>query len=415
MKIVEDVKYDFQDVLLLPKRSKVNSRKDVVLDRGLVMKHSDRKYVGVPIIAANMDHTGTIEMANALKPFRIGIALHKFYDIDTLTSYFQQPDSNQRTFYTLGTSSQDFDKFETFMQSMPTEFKEQVRVCVDIANGYSRQLIDTVNKIRSAYPQSIIMAGNVVTPDVTYDLLEAGADIVKVGIGSGSTCTTRRVTGVGYPQLSAVIECASAAHGVDGLICSDGGITCPGDMVKAFAAGADFVMGGGIFAGHTECSGEVIDGEIDWANIVTVTRAIQSHETGANDYAVIRTHGVTGDTQVHEYTKDWLGNTVTTREDPIPASFYANIKDARMRFYGMSSSDAMTKHYGGKAEYRSAEGKTVEVPFKGPVRDTVEHYLGGIRSACAYVGAARLTYLSTHATFIKVNRQLNESLSSYNV
>jgi GMP reductase len=201
-----------------------------------------------------------------------------------------------------------------------------------------------VQRIRAAHPQLVIMAGNVVTGEMTEELLLSGADIVKVGIGPGSVCTTRKMTGVGYPQLSAVIECADAAHGLGGHICADGGCTTPGDVAKAFGAGADFVMLGGMFAGHDESGGELV-------------------ERNGEKFK---------------------------------------------RFYGMSSKTAMEKYAGGVAEYRAAEGKEVLVPYRGPVADTVQEILGGVRSACTYVGARRLKEFSKRTTFVRVTQQANE-------
>jgi len=217
-------------------------------------------------------------------------------------------------------------------------------VCIDVANGYHEAFATFVQRIRAAWPQLVIMAGNVVTGEMTEELILSGADIVKVGIGPGSVCTTRKMTGVGYPQLSAVIECADAAHGLGGLICADGGCTTPGDVAKAFGGGADFVMLGGMFAGHAESGGELI-------------------ERGGEKFK---------------------------------------------RFYGMSSKAAMQRYAGGVAEYRAAEGKEVLVPYRGEVANTVQEILGGVRSACTYVGARRLKELSKRTTFVRVTQQVNE-------
>lgn len=365
--IIDDIKLDFQDVLILPKRSTLDSRSKVNLERTYTFKHSRMTYVGIPVLAANMDTVGTMSMAAAFQQYQLGVALHKFYTEEQLIAYFTGQ-FNPHTFYSMGITSTDYWKFTTVMEKLPEENKLKY-VCIDVANGYSRKFVDFVSKVREDYPNLTIMAGNVVTGDMVYDLLERGADIVKVGIGSGSVCTTRKVTGVGYPQLSAVMECQDAAHGADGHICSDGGVTCPGDLAKAFAAGADFVMCGGILAGHTECEGELI------------------------------------------YDVDCYLTTPTTKigfKDP-------NAIPSGMRFYGMSSQQAMDNHYGGKATYRAAEGKVVEVPYKGNVSNTIEEYLGGLRSTCTYCGARRLKDLSKCTTFIKVHHQLNNSLNMYNV
>lgn len=352
--IVEDVKLDFSDVLLMPKRSTLDSRSKVELTRTFKFKHSPVEYTGVPIIAANMDTIGTMEMATAFRPYNMSVALHKFYTIEQLIAYFKSADRNVHAFYTMGITEDDYTKFQSVQTALNMHSPQAMirYLCIDVANGYSRKFVNFVERVRDDNPNAVIMAGNVVTGDMVYDLLERGADIIKVGIGPGSVCTTRRITGVGYPQLSAVLECQDAAHGAGGLICSDGGIVYPGDLSKAFGAGSDFVMCGGIFAGHDESGG-----------------------------------AVTGDEE----------------------------KPSTMKFYGMSSHEAMDKHYGGKANYRASEGKVVEVPYKGSVASTVEEMLGGLRSACTYVGAVRLKDLPKCATFVRVNRQLNDSLTRYNV
>lgn len=342
-RILEDVKLDFKDVLIMPKRSELESRAQVKIERTFKFKHATNvQYTGVPLIVANMDHTGTFEMATALKNYNVAVALHKFYKPEELKDYFKRPDKNPHTFYSTGITPTDYEKLLHVVNDCEQDTKLKF-ICIDVANGYSRKFVSFVEKIRDLFKENaVIMAGNVVTPDMTYDLLERGADIVKIGIGSGSSCITRKITGVGYPQLSAILETADAAHGAGGLICSDGGVQNAGDLAKAFAAGADFVMCGGIFAGHDECNG-IIDQ-----------------------------------------------------------------KTNMMTFYGMSSLSAMEKHYGGKAAYRAAEGKTVQVPLKGPVSKTIEELLGGVRSACTYVGASQLKHLSKCTTFVKVNRILND-------
>ena len=237
--IINDVKLDFQDVLLLPKRSEVKSREAVNLFRQIKFKYSSYGFFGVPIISANMATVGTIQVAEIFKKYGMAVALHKFVEYPYW--YVLHHESNPYTFVSTGTS-------EEFLN---LEWKPKF-ICIDIANGYSKDFSSYVSRVRDKFPESCIMAGNVVTGDMVYDLIEKGADIVKVGIGSGSVCTTRKITGVGYPQLSAIMECSEAAHGVGGLICGDGGIVVPGDCGKGFAAGADFIMAGGIFAGTDE-------------------------------------------------------------------------------------------------------------------------------------------------------------------
>lgn len=348
MRIETDVKLDFKDVLIRPKRSTLTSRSEVILEREYKFRHGQLRWKGIPIIAANMDHTGTLNMARALSKYRLMTAVDKFVSIQDWEKFNKEnPQHKQFAFVTAGLKDTDFEQLQKTMQVLDFPF-----ICLDVANGYTQRFVDCVKKIRAAYPEKVIMAGNVVTGEMTEELLLAGADIIKVGIGPGSVCTTRKKTGVGYPQVSAVIECSDAAHGLKGLVCSDGGCTTPGDVAKAFAAGADFVMLGGMFAGHDECQGEVFENEYGGKN---------------------------------------------------------------MRFYGMSSSEAMKKHHGKMAEYRSAEGKSVDIPYRGAVEETVLDILGGLRSTCTYVGAEHLKELSKRTTFIRVTQQLNEIYSAHEV
>lgn len=348
MLIDNDPKLDFDDVLIRPKRSELGSRKDVELTRSYTFLHSKEYYEGIPIIAANMDTVGTFEMAHALAKEGLGTALHKHYSNDELDTFFNTGTlAEYSTFYSMGILDKDRNNLRRFMKKTGME---PTFLCIDVANGYSERFARVISEIREELPTATIMAGNVVTAEMTEQLILSGADIVKVGIGPGSVCTTRKMTGVGYPQLSAIIECSDAAHGLGGLVCADGGCKVPGDVAKAFAAGADFVMLGGMFAGHDECGGQKMD-----------------------------------------------------IPDP-PGS--GNVKTV-MEYYGMSSKEAMDKHSGGVAEYRASEGKRVDVPYRGKVENTVKEILGGLRSACTYTGARRLKDLSKCTTFVKVNRQLN--------
>ena len=347
MHIEYEVKLDYKDVLIRPKRSTLTSRSDVDISRPFEFRHSKVKYTGIPIIAANMDSIGTLEMARALDAFGLSTALHKHYDDRECIDYFRSLKRKSAAFYSIGITAADEEKFRRVMEATQGDTPAVQYVCLDVANGYHEKFVTFVTRIRTAYPDLVIMAGNVVTGEMTEELILSGADIVKVGIGPGSVCTTRKMTGVGYPQLSAVIECADAAHGLGGLICADGGCTTPGDVAKAFGGGADFVMLGGMLAGHDESGGEAVE----------------------RDGMQMR------------------------------------------RFYGMSSRAAMEKHAGGVAEYRAAEGKEVLVPYRGPVANTVQEILGGVRSACTYVGARRLKELSKRTTFVRVTQQLNEIFS----
>lgn len=358
MRIEEDVKLDFRDVLIRPKRSKLASRQEVNLTRKYEFRHSKQKFVGVPIMAANMDGVGTFEMAAELQKHMMFTCLVKSYSPTDWSNHHHSLDKSLVAIST-GTGDKDFDRLNLMLTNDPSiQF-----ICIDVANGYSEHFGDFVAKVRDKYQDKTIIAGNVVTADMTQELILRGADIVKVGIGPGSVCTTRIQTGVGYPQLSAIIECADAAHGLGGHIIADGGCTCPGDVAKAFGAGADFVMLGGMLAGHDEGGGQVIS---EW------------HES---------TLVISNDNEV-------LGN--------------LNVEKKFVEFYGMSSDTAMEKHHGGVANYRSSEGRTVRVPYRGVVEKTVLDLLGGLRSACTYVGAPSLKQLSKCTTFIRVNRQAND-------
>lgn len=346
VKIEWDIKLGFQDVLIRPKRSQLRSRKDVNLNRTYKFLHSNKTWTGIPIVAANMDTTGTFEMAREFAKQKMMVAVHKHYSLEQWHEFMATEEKDNAEIFNFiavssGTSDRDFQKLVELLKAYP---KQLSFICLDIANGYSEHFAIFIKKVRKEFPEHIIMAGNVVTQEMTEQLLLSGADIVKVGIGPGSVCTTRKKTGVGYPQLSAVLECADAAHGLGGLIVSDGGCTMPGDFSKAFGAGADFVMAGGVFSGYDESGGDLI------------------------------------------------------------------IKGGRKfkQFYGMSSAVAMNKHSGGVKNYRASEGKCVLVPYKGSVTDDcLMTLLGGIRSTCTYVGARSLKELSKRTTFIRVQHHHN--------
>ncbi len=333
MRIENEVKLDFSDVLIRPKRSTLTSRKEVALERTLTFPHAEGSWTGIPIIAANMDGVGTLSMMRSFTPMKMLVALHKHYQ----EKEYQTIDDDY-AFVTIGIKEKDEERIKNLIAK-----KTPRLICIDVANGYTERFVDFVATVRKLAPKSIIMAGNVVTGDMTEQLILSGADIVKVGIGPGSACTTRAKTGVGYPQLSAVIECADVAHGLGGYVCADGGCTNPGDIAKAFGAGADFVMMGGMLAAHKESELEIIE----------------------------------------------------------------NNGKQFIEYYGSSSRRAMEKHQGGVANYRAAEGKEVLLPYRGNVSDTIEEILGGLRSACTYVGAKRLKELPKRTTFIRVSNQLN--------
>jgi len=341
MRIEEDIKLDYADVLFRPKRSTLASRKDVELKRTYKFKYSNHQWTGTPIIAANMDGVGELEVAKSLAEFDIMTCLTKQHDIKIIKRNSKIKSIFSHLALSTGTSDKDYKRLNEILK----EFSFFEFICIDIANGYSDHFSKFVRSVREKYPTKTIIAGNVVTADMTQELVMSGADIVKVGIGPGSVCTTRIQTGVGYPQLSAVIECADAAHGLGAHIIADGGCTCPGDVAKAFGAGADFVMLGGMFAGHEEGGGKKI-------------------KKNGSQF---------------------------------------------IEFYGSSSDTALDKHYGGLADYRSSEGKKVQLKYRGKIKDTVLNILGGVRSSCTYVGAPSLKQLSKCTTFIRVNQQFNDT------
>lgn len=342
MRIETDLKLGFKDVMIRPKRSTLKSRSEVSLERNFKFLHSTTNWTGIPIMAANMDTVGTFEMAEVLAKEKLFTAIHKHYSPEEWKAFLSKVTLDFYDYIAIstGTGKEDFAKIGQIITENPLlKF-----ICIDVANGYSEHFVQFLKQTRKQYPDKVIIAGNVVTGEMVEELLLAGADIVKVGIGPGSVCTTRVKTGVGYPQLSAIIECADAAHGLGGHIISDGGCSTPGDVAKAFGAGSDFVMLGGMLAGHTESGGELIE--------------------------------ING--------------------------------EKFKQFYGMSSTTAMDKHVGGVAEYRASEGKTVKVPFRGKVINTVLDILGGLRSTCTYVGASRLKELTKRTTFIRVSEQENQ-------
>ena len=338
-KIENGMKLDFSNVLIRPKRTTISSRSEVSLERNFSFS-SKKEWKGVPVIAANMDTIGTFDIYDKLKEFRIITALHKHYNLEDYNERNNTTPLDPDLFMvSTGISDNDFDKLKRILAGVQCNW-----ICIDIANGYMNKLVEFCKKVRENYPDKIIVAGNVVTREMVEELiLNGGVDVVKCGIGPGSACTTRLKTGVGMPQLSAIIECADAAHGAGGHIISDGGITCPGDMAKAFGAGADFVMVGGQFSGHDENPGELIE------------------ENG----------------------------------------------EKFKLFYGMSSKHAMEKHYGKMNNYRSSEGRCIKVKYKGSINETVEDYLGGLRSACSYINAKNIKNMPKCTTFVQVSQQLN--------
>jgi GMP reductase len=363
MKIINDTKLDFDDVLLVPQRSQAASRVSVIVNREFSFYHSERKWSGVPIIAANMDTTGTFDMSNSLTKLDMVTCLHKHYSVP---QYIKNLNNINTQWFSMGIQNDDWQKL--------MDIKDAIgyfpNICIDVANGYTDNFVKFCKTVRdSVGPYSIIMAGNICTPEMVQELiLHGGVDIVKVGIGPGSACTTRLKTGVGYPQLSAIIECSHAAHGLKngdhrlGLICADGGCRMPSDVVKAFAANADFVMIGGMLAGTEEC-----EGEWKYEYLTKPSSATQQF---------------------------W---------QPIEPGYQTERRKVSLSFYGMSSHKAQEK-YGGIKNYRASEGRTKIIQYKGKAEDVMQDVLGGLRSACAYVGASCIKDLPKCSEFIKVNR-----------
>lgn len=342
MRIEEGAKYDFDDLIVTPKRSTIASRSEVVLERTFEFPYSKKTWTGIPLITSNMDTVGTFKAYEVLSQYNILTCFHKFYTISDYINYIEHNELNpDRYVISTGIRDEDFEKTIKLVDILNPKF-----LCIDVANGYSHKFIEAVQKYRKQFPDLILIGGNVVTPEMVQELhISGGLDVVKVGIGSGSACTTRILTGCGYPQLSAIDKCSDASHGLNAHMISDGGIRSPGDVAKAFCAGADFVMIGGLFAGHDESGGTLI---------------------------------------IKEDGKQYK------------------------EFYGMSSDTAMNKHYGGKESYRASEGRTLHIPYKGPIRNTIEAILGGIRSNCTYIGARRLKDMPKCASFVCVNRQYND-------
>ena len=341
MRIEEEIKLDYTDVLFRPKRSTLSSRKDVDLKRTYKFKYSNNEWSGIPIMAANMDGVGELGVAEKMSEFDMITCLTKQHDIKKLKQYKKIKSIYKNIALSVGIKKEDFENLDKLLK----EFNFIKFICIDVANGYSERFSKFIKSVRDKYPTKTIIAGNVVTADMTQELVLNGADIVKVGIGPGSVCTTRIQTGVGYPQLSAVMECADAAHGLGAHIIADGGCTCPGDVAKGFGGGADFVMLGGMLAGHDEGRGKVV-------------------KSNGSKY---------------------------------------------IEFYGSSSLEANKKHYGGLSDYRSSEGRIVRVKYRGKINDTISNILGGIRSSCTYVGAPSLKQLSKCTTFVRVSSQFNDT------
>ncbi len=352
MRLESEIKLDYSDVLLRPKRSTLNSRKEVDLEREFRFYHSPKRWKGVPIMTANMATCGTFEMAKVLSPHKMITTFHKYYKVEDYKKFFEDFNDPDYIAYTLGIRDEDIEKLKEMLAA--DLMKHFSFVCIDVPNGYLERFMAAIKEVRALLPEHIIIAGNVVTNEMTEEIILSGADIVKVGIGPGSSCTTRRMTGVGYPQLSAVIECADAAHGIAndqgvGLVIADGGQQYPSCIAKAFCAGADFNMCGSLFSGFDESAGALIE------------------------------------------------------------------KDGKKfkEYFGSSSNKALQEFYGKKETHRASEGRYVLMPYKGPIANFLQDLFGALRSTGTYIGARRLKEFSKCATFIRVNKQLTTYLENY--
>ena len=347
MRINTEPKLNFEDVLLQPKRSTLSSRRDVDMTRKFTFRNSGKVMDFLPIFASNMDGVGTFSMAKQMQKHKMMTVITKSTTVDEWRAAAGTGLRMQSVSVCTGTNimwdnnAQDWKTMQEVLKSFP----DIKMITVDVANAYHQNMVDFIKKVREEYPDKVIIAGNVVTPEMTEELIINGADVVKIGIGPGSVCTTRTMTGVGVPQFSAIVDCSDAANGVGGHIMADGGCVYPGDIAKAFGGGAHMVMIGGMLAGHDESEQEVVDGKIE--------------------------------------------------------------------FYGMSSDRAREKHGRRKDGYRGNEGRLISLPYRGPVQNTIEDILGGVRSACTYIGARRLKDMPKCASFVTTNNVINRVYERY--
>ena len=342
MRIDNTPKLNFDDVLLKPKRSTLTSRKDVDMTRKFEFRNSKKVMNFTPIFASNMDGVGTFSMAKVLQDYKMMTVITKTTTPEQWKEAVGSGLRLQSVSVCTGTNKVFDDNARDYknMQEVLKMFPDIKMITIDVANAYHQNMVGFVEKVRKEYPEKVIVAGNVVTPEMVEELIINGADVVKIGIGPGSVCTTRTMTGVGVPQFSAIVECADAANGVGGHIMADGGCVHPGDISKALGGGAHMVMVGGMLAGHDESEQEVKDGKIE--------------------------------------------------------------------FYGMSSDRAREIHGKRKDGYRGNEGRLISLPYRGPVANTVEDILGGVRSACTYIGARRLKDMAKCASFVTTNNVINK-------
>ena len=379
MLISQDVKLDFDDVLIVPQRTTLESRKDVVLERNFKFYHSPRVWTGIPIVCSNMVPLTSKKMAVKLAQLKIITALHKYYNSDELVDIINSAGIDY-AWISIGKSYEDIKK----LKLVADKIGHNPNIVIDVPNGYMESFVRFCKDVRGTFPDSIIVAGNVTTPEICEELIiHGGIDICKIQIGPGQFCETRIVTGVGYGTFSCINECGHAAHGLKtetgrlGLIMSDGGCRTSGDVCKGMCGGADFIMLGSMFAGTEECEGEW---EYEYKCFIT-------------------------DQNLEYNTSTPIENIDQTWWQPNDPGYSTEHKKKYLTFYGMSSHHAQKKHGEGKKYYRASEGKVEKVKYKGPVEDVVQEILGGLRSCGTYIGAKYLKDFNKCAKFIKINRK----------
>jgi GMP reductase len=400
MKILEGISLDYDDVLIRPQRSTLKSRSEVNLKRAFYFYHSPRTWTGIPIFCSNMSSIAGKNMALSLSSHKICTALHKYHSVEELIDIFLggEVESNDREilrkrydyiWISIGKSIDDVIKLKEFVNKTG----HQPNICIDVPNGQMDCFVDFCRLVRETFPESIIMAGNVAVTESTQELIiHGGVDIVKLQIGPGKMCETRKVTGVGVGTISCIDECSSSAHGLKsderrlGLVCSDGGCKNSGDVCKSFVANSDFSMLGNIFAGTEECCGEW---EYETTHYISSSNGLKMPEP-LEEGQILGYNLYDPDKPIH-YSKTAIGT------EPIK-------QKTNLLHYGMSSHHAQIKHAYGVKPYRASEGKVSKIPYKGPVNDTVQELLGGLRSCGAYIGARSLKDFSKCGQFVRVNR-----------
>jgi GMP reductase len=366
-KIINETKLDFNDVLIVPQRSTLTSRSEINLERTFHFYHSPRIWTGVPIMCANMSFC-SFDMAIELAKHKMIACLHKYHTADELVNYFTKYPSNlDYTFVSIGYKKSDLNH----LLELKNKLGKEPNICIDVPNGHMDVFVKYCHKVRENFPESIIIAGNVTNTSSTQELIiYGGVDLAKIGIGGGSACSTRFITGCGFPQLSACLDNAYVAHGLQngpkklGLIVSDGGHKIAGDVCKALCSGADFVMLGGYFAGSEPCDGE-------W------------------EYEYLTNHG-----------SFW---------QPLDPGYETQKRKIKFTYYGMSTHHAQQLYEDSVKDYRASEGTKITVKYKGSIDKIVQELLGGIRSCCCYIGARSIKNMSKCSQFCRVNKIHNNT------